>query len=77
MSPLQGRLAARENGSVLSAVRAASRMRMAGEHWLLLLTTDRQNFGSPRSRRAQELYAVLEHVAARHAVPAEPPGSPC
>lgn len=47
---------------------------MTGAHWLLLLTTDRQTFGSPRSQRAQELYAVLEQVAAT--APAEPPGLP-
>jgi hypothetical protein len=76
VSPVQGRLAARENRPVLSAVRAASRMRMTGAHWVLLLTTSRESFGSPRSRRAQGLYAVLEQVAARHAVPAEPAGSP-
>jgi hypothetical protein len=77
VSPVQGRLAARENRPVLSAVRAASRMRTTGAHWVLLLTTSRESFGSPRSRRAQGLYAVLEQVAARHAVPAEPAGSPC
>lgn len=76
VSPVQGRLAAPENREVLSAVRAASRMRMTGAHWVLLLTTSRESFGSPRSQRAQGLYAVLEQVAARHAVPAEPAGSP-
>ncbi|MFD3909978.1 hypothetical protein [Streptomyces sp. NPDC058603] len=56
---------------MLSAVRAASRMRMTGAHWTLLLTTGRDSYGSPRSQRAQLLYAVLEQVAAQHAVPAD------
>ncbi|MGW0710531.1 hypothetical protein ACWD4G_32015 [Streptomyces sp. NPDC002643] len=74
VSPVQGPLAARENRSLLSAVRAASRMRMTGAHWPLLLTADRESFGSPRSQRAQRLYAVLEQVAAQHAAPAENEG---
>lgn len=75
VSPVQGPLAARENRSLLSAVRAASRMRMTGAHWLLLLTAERESFGSPRSQRAQRLYAVLEQVAAQHAAPAENEGA--
>jgi hypothetical protein len=47
-------------------------MRMTGAHWVLLLTTSRESFGSPRSQRAQAMYAVLEQVAARHAMPAKP-----
>ncbi|MEU6394838.1 hypothetical protein [Streptomyces sp. NPDC046939] len=58
----------RDNRQLLRAVRAASRMRMTGAHWILLLTTDRASFGSRRSQRAQALYAVLEQVAAQHAV---------
>ncbi|MGW0533403.1 hypothetical protein [Streptomyces sp. NPDC003032] len=53
---------------LLSAVRAAGRIQMAGAHWTLLLTTGRPLFGSPHSQRAQSLYAVLEQVAAQHAV---------
>ncbi|RLU82534.1 hypothetical protein CTZ27_29855 [Streptomyces griseocarneus] len=68
VSPARGPLAARENRPLLSAVRAASRMRMTGAHWQLLLTTGRESFGSPRSQRAQLLYAVLEQVAAQHTV---------
>ncbi|MEU3356100.1 hypothetical protein [Streptomyces sp. NPDC037389] len=68
VSPARGPLAARENRPLLSAVRAASRMRMTGAHWQLLLTASREAFGSPRSQRAQALYAVLEQVAAKHAV---------
>ncbi|WP_063736969.1 hypothetical protein [Streptomyces sp. RTd22] len=69
VSPAQGPLKAQERRPLLSVVRAASRMRMTGAHWILLLTTDRQAFGSPRSRRAQRLYAVLEQVAAQHVAP--------
>lgn len=68
VSPPRGSLAARENRRLLSAVRAASRMRMTGAHWTLLLTTGRESFGSPRSQRAQALYEVLEQVAVQHAV---------
>jgi hypothetical protein len=54
-------------------------MRMTGAHWTLLLTTDRESFGSRRSQRAQLLYAVLEQVAAEHALPsvAHAPDSMC
>ncbi|MDT0453742.1 hypothetical protein [Streptomyces hesseae] len=75
MSPARGPLAARENRHLLSAVRAAAGMRMTGAHWLLLLTTGRKTFGSPRSQRAQALYAVLEQVAVQHATPAEHEGA--
>lgn len=68
VSPPQGPLTQRENRHLLSAVRAASRMRMTGAHWTLLLTTDREYFGSRRSQRAQLLYKALEQVAAQHAV---------
>ncbi|MFI6340723.1 hypothetical protein [Streptomyces sp. NPDC050535] len=74
MSPARGSLAARENRRLLSALKAASRMRMTGAHWHLLLTTSRQSFG-PRSQRAQALYAVLGEVAAQHAAPAEDEGA--
>ncbi|MDO0936506.1 hypothetical protein QQY66_34165 [Streptomyces sp. DG2A-72] len=75
VSPAQGPLKARENRRLLSAVRAASRMRMTGAHWTLLLTTGRESFGSPHSQRAQLLYGVLEQVAAQHAAPAEVEGA--
>lgn len=68
VSPARGPLAARENRRLLSAVRAASRMRMTGAHWTLLLTADRESFGSPRSQRAQLLYEVLEQVAVEQAL---------
>ncbi|GAA4782075.1 hypothetical protein GCM10023220_00720 [Streptomyces ziwulingensis] len=67
VSPARGMLTARENRPLLSAVRAASRMRMTGAHWIVLLTADRESLGS-RSQRAQLLYAVLEQVAAQQAV---------
>ncbi|MEV8344600.1 hypothetical protein [Streptomyces niveus] len=75
VSPARGPLAAPENRRLLSAVRAASRMQMTGAHWTLLLTTSREAIGSPRSQRAQMLYAALEQVAAQHAVPAEDEGA--
>ncbi|MDH2393807.1 hypothetical protein QCN29_34630 [Streptomyces sp. HNM0663] len=74
VSPAQGPLTARENRHLLSAVRAASRMRMTGAHWTLLLTTGRESFGGPRSQRAQRLCEALEQVAAEHTAPA--PASP-
>ncbi|MFF4205764.1 hypothetical protein ACFYZ8_34510 [Streptomyces sp. NPDC001668] len=70
VTPVQGVLNKRESRRLLSAVRAAGRMRMTGAQWLLLLTARREDFGSPRSRRARALYEVLEQVAAQHAVPA-------
>ncbi|MFF1420017.1 hypothetical protein [Streptomyces sp. NPDC058280] len=70
VSPAQGPLTARENRRLLNAVRAASRMRMTGAHWTLLLTTGRESFGGPRSQRAQRLYEALEQVAAEHTAPA-------
>ncbi|MGW2046243.1 hypothetical protein ACWCPF_13815 [Streptomyces sp. NPDC001858] len=75
VSPARGPLAARENRPVLSAVRAASRMRVTGVHWTLLLTTGRESFGDPRSQRAQVLYAALEQVAAQHAASGPATGS--
>ena len=75
VSPAQGPLAARENRHLLSAVRAASRMKMTGAHWILLLTTSRQAFGSPRSQRARAFYETLEQVAAQHAAPAGDQGA--
>ncbi|MDT0614992.1 hypothetical protein [Streptomyces lancefieldiae] len=68
VSPARGPLAARENRTLLSAVRAASRMRMTGAHWIVLLTADRKSFGSPRSQRAELLYEVLEQVAVEQAL---------
>ncbi|KOU51856.1 hypothetical protein ADK54_08720 [Streptomyces sp. WM6378] len=51
---------------MLSAVRAAGRMRMTGAHWVLLLTTEREAFGSPGSARAGALYKVLEQILAEY-----------
>ncbi|MEU8540843.1 hypothetical protein AB0C52_12800 [Streptomyces sp. NPDC048717] len=73
VSPVRRPLAAREHRAVLSAVRAASRMRMTGKHWTVLLTTGRETVGGPGSQRAQALYAVLEQVA-RYAAPTEDEG---
>ncbi|ANP53601.1 hypothetical protein AVL59_32280 [Streptomyces griseochromogenes] len=66
VTPVQGPLKKPENRRLLSAVRAAGRMRMTGAQWLLLLTAPREAFGSPRSQRARALYEALEHVAAEH-----------
>ncbi|MFJ2217963.1 hypothetical protein [Streptomyces sp. NPDC087864] len=63
VTPVQGTLKAKENQRLLSAVRAAVRMRMTGGQWHLLLTAPRESFGSPRSRRARALYEALEQVA--------------
>ncbi|MFF8994503.1 hypothetical protein ACF09H_32185 [Streptomyces sp. NPDC014983] len=67
VTPVQGVLKKRESRRLLSAVRAAGRMRMTGAQWLLLLTARREDFGSPRSQRARALYEALEQVAAQHA----------
>ncbi|WP_447035829.1 hypothetical protein [Streptomyces sp. DSM 118878] len=68
VSPARGPLAGREHRTLLSAVKAASRMRMTGAHWIVLLTADRKSFGSPRSQRAELLYSVLAQVAAQQTV---------
>jgi hypothetical protein len=42
-------------------------MRMAGAHWLVLLTAEREAFGSPRSQlAAAKFYQELENFAALH-----------
>ncbi|MFE1190204.1 serine/threonine-protein kinase [[Kitasatospora] papulosa] len=70
VTPLQGRLKEKESRRLLSAVRAAARMRVTGAHWHLLLTASREAFGSPRSARARALYEALEQVA-QEVTPAE------
>ncbi|MFJ3182341.1 hypothetical protein ACIPJN_28670 [Streptomyces sp. NPDC086796] len=69
VTPLRGRLKEKESRRLLSAVRAAVRMRMTGAHWHLLLTASREAFGSSRSQRARALYEALEQVAG-HVAPA-------
>ncbi|WP_234335086.1 hypothetical protein, partial [Streptomyces sp. NRRL S-118] len=71
VTPVQRPLQQPENRRLLSAVRAAGRMRITGTHWLLLLTAERAVFGSPRSQRASTFYEVLEQILAQH-----PPGAP-
>ncbi|MEV7157279.1 hypothetical protein AB0N77_22070 [Streptomyces misionensis] len=66
VTPVRGALKATEQRRVLSAVRAAERMRMTGAHWLLLLTTEREAFGSTRSARAGAFYEALEQILAEH-----------
>ncbi|MEV7157262.1 hypothetical protein AB0N77_21985 [Streptomyces misionensis] len=62
----RGSLKAKEQRRVLSALRAAERMQMTGAHWRLLLTTEREAFGSTSSARAGALYEVLERILAEH-----------
>ncbi|MBQ0891113.1 hypothetical protein KBZ94_40430 [Streptomyces sp. RM72] len=69
VTPARGPLKAKEQRRVLSAVRAAQRMRMTGAHWLLLLTTEREAFGSTSSARAGAFYGVLEQVLAEYLPP--------
>ncbi|MGG7574063.1 hypothetical protein [Streptomyces sirii] len=75
VTPLQGPLKKKESRRLLSAVRAAARMRMTGAHWIILLTARRESFGSPRSHRARAFYEALEQVAAQHAAPAGDQGA--
>ncbi|MFJ4327423.1 hypothetical protein ACIP3A_30515 [Streptomyces tricolor] len=49
-------------------------MRMTGTYWLLLLTTEREVFGSRRGQRLGRLCEVLEQILAQH-LP-EAPGRP-
>lgn len=62
VTPVRGPLKEPEQRRVLSAVRAAQRMRMTGAHWLLLMSTEREAFGSSGSVRAGALYKVLEQI---------------
>ncbi|MFJ2217951.1 hypothetical protein ACIQVO_38225 [Streptomyces sp. NPDC101062] len=64
VTPVQGTLKNPGSRRLLSAVRAAGRMRMTGTQWHLLLTASREDFGSARSARARALYEVLEQIAA-------------
>ncbi|MFI6528070.1 hypothetical protein [Streptomyces uncialis] len=66
VTPVRGPLKEPEQRRVLSAVRAAQRMRMTGAHWLLLLTAEREAFGSSGSARAGALYKVLEQILAEY-----------
>lgn len=66
VTPVRGLLQGKEQRPVLSAVRAAQRMRMTGTHWLLLMTTERKIFGSPSNTRADALYRVLGQILAEH-----------
>ncbi|MDX3697828.1 hypothetical protein PV726_48270 [Streptomyces europaeiscabiei] len=70
VTPVKGPLATSENRRLLGAVRAAARMRMTGAHWHLLLTARREDFGSPRSRRAGAVFEALERLVAGHLAPA-------
>jgi hypothetical protein len=63
VTPVQGVLKKPGSRRLLSAVRAAARMRVTGAHWHLLLTASREAFGSARSERARALYEALEQVA--------------
>ncbi|MCG0062323.1 hypothetical protein L0F81_03290 [Streptomyces tricolor] len=67
-----------ENRCLLSTIRAAGRRRMTGTYWLLLLTTEREVFGSRRGQRAGKFYEVLEQMLAStcRRLPAGPRKSP-
>ncbi|MFF8786697.1 hypothetical protein [Streptomyces sp. NPDC015125] len=66
VTPVRGTLKVNEQRRVLSAVRAAQRMRMTGAHWLLLMTAEREVFGSSASARAGAFYGTLEQILAEH-----------
>ncbi|MCL3999178.1 hypothetical protein [Streptomyces lavenduligriseus] len=66
VTPVRGLLRAKEQRPVLSALRAAQRMRMTGRHWLLLMNTERGIFGSQGNSTADALFRVLGQVLAEH-----------
>jgi hypothetical protein len=76
VTPLQGPLAKPDGRRLRGAVRAAARMRMTGAHWHLLLMARREDFGSPRSRRADAVFEVLQRLVAEHLAPAAEEGPP-
>ncbi|WP_331752637.1 hypothetical protein OG440_40595 (plasmid) [Streptomyces sp. NBC_00637] len=76
VTPVQGALAKPDGRRLLGAVRAAARMRMTGAHWHLLLMARREDFGSPRSRRADAVFEALQRLVAEHLAPAAEEGPP-
>lgn len=75
VTPERGPLKDKANRRLLFALRAAARSRMSGAHWLLLLTSPREAFGSARSERAGVVFGLLERVAAEHVAPAAGEGA--
>ncbi|MFJ4700446.1 hypothetical protein ACIP5N_22295 [Streptomyces sp. NPDC088768] len=64
VTPVRGVLREPEQRRVLSAVRAAERMKLSGAHWVLLMTTGREAFGGSGSAMAGAFYKALEQVLA-------------
>ncbi|MEW1762461.1 hypothetical protein AB0393_38910 [Streptomyces cyaneofuscatus] len=64
VTPVRGVLREPEQRRVLSAVRAAERMKLSGAHWVLLMTTQREAFGGSGSAMAGAFYKALEQVLA-------------
>ncbi|MFE7485175.1 hypothetical protein [Streptomyces sp. NPDC057552] len=64
VTPVRGALREPEQRRVLSAVRAAERMKLSGAHWVLLMTTGREAFGGSGSAMAGAFYKALEQVLA-------------
>ena len=67
--PLKPPLDRPEAKQMVCALKAAQRGRMAGVHWRRRLSAPRQELGAKRSVRADELYRILEELAARHLAP--------
>ncbi|MEY9842883.1 hypothetical protein [Streptacidiphilus sp. EB103A] len=72
LQPLKSPLDRPEARQTLYALKAAQRDRLVGVHWRRLLTAPRQALGAGRNARADELYQLLEVLAARHLAPATP-----
>ena len=70
VTPEQAVLREKENRGVRYALRAAGSNRLTGKHWLALLTSPRESFGSARSERADRVFALLEQVVAEYVRPA-------
>ncbi|MFG2210917.1 hypothetical protein [Streptomyces sp. NPDC048638] len=66
VTPVRGVLREPGQRRVLSAVRAAERMRISGAYWVLLMTTGREAFGSSGSAMAGAFYGVLEQILAEY-----------
>ncbi|MET8608902.1 hypothetical protein ABZV92_35760 [Streptomyces rubiginosohelvolus] len=66
VTPVRGALREPEQRRVLSAVRAAERMKLSGAHWVLLMTTGREAFGGSGSAMAGAFYKALEQILAEH-----------
>ncbi|WP_274036256.1 hypothetical protein [Streptomyces sp. MMBL 11-1] len=82
VTPEQQVLREKKNREVKFAVRAAGSKRATGRHWLVLLSSPRESFGSARSEKADRVYEVLQQIVAEYVAPAvgktaaEGPGEP-